>query len=724
MADPMTPREQQQPPLHAAHLTVEPYARQALADGRYREAIKHFRTLAQTEPEVVWAEGLADAYRGRALELTAKGMPREALAIWENREWRCPGALPEPEQISLLLELGEIDTAQSAYARLREAGACEALSRARPHLAAYALVHPDSLRTLDPEDPVRADGETAQAALAAYCAGEDETAAGYLRAIPYRSPYRDWVTVLKALMSDPGQERAVERLLAGMDENSPFAPLADAVRLARLAEPELLPALTTVSEPVRRFATALRGWSAQRYRLWRELFSPEAPEQATDPVTVLADWREDLGEDWSRQQRLRYALHHPAVHAPEDADEFERALLQAWRTEAFHADDPGAILAAWQGVIEALRGAAEPTPGDRAALRIAAIQRHLVSDLHLLDTPLAAEAENALAESVALDPDHLPGHRLLIQRHRECGRPIQARRAMDQALARWPEDLGLLQEALEIALDGEDFEGAAVYAGRLLERDPINRRARAVLHEALLTRARSACTEDDPEAARAALDQADAWAESAPARAQLERLRAVVDASHGNGAEARRLRDRATAEGDTLGSALALAVEAERAGQPAETVLTRSGLTPPKRIERPALLELAQRMHEVAATTDDVPERALAPFAPTLRRAVRIKTLSLDDYAAVCEALRAVGQDELRDRFAREALRHRLEDPLFTVHSLEARYRQDGGGRPTSRELDQLRRAFRQARRDDDKRTAHRAGELIKRLVPHPESGA
>lgn len=729
VSEQLSSRQQQQPPLHTAHMTVEPYARQALAAGRYREAIKHYRTLAQTEPESTWAEGLAAAYRGRALELAAKGMPREALAIWENREWRCPGALPEPEQIRLLLELDEAEAAQAAYIRMCEAGATEPLSRARPHLAACYLAAPERLAELDPEDPVRADGDTALAALAAYCTGQDEVAAQHLRTIPYRSPYRDFVTVLKALMIEPEQQLSAERLLEGVDDSSPFAPLAEAARLARLPDPELLPALTRVDEPLRRFATALRGWSTQRYELWRELFRPEAPQPDADLPAVLADWRSELGEQWSRRQRIRLAFQEVAVHGralvlPEEADEFEQALLQAWCTECFQADDYTAVLAAWQAVIAALRADAEPVPGDQNALRIAAIQRRLASELGLLHTPLAAEAENALAESVTLDPDHLPGHRLLIQRHRDCGRIAQARRSVDQALARWPEDRSLLQEALELALHGEDFEGAADFARRILERDPINRRARTVLHDALLSRARSACAEGNPEAAHTALAQAETWADSAAAQAQLERLRTVVDATHGSGTKAHRWRARTLTDGRTLGHALALATEAELAGQPAATVLVQSGLNPPKRIDRQQLRDLCEWIHEVAAEASGVLDRALGPFAPALRRAVRIRTLDLDDYAAVCEALRAAGQEELRGHFAREALRHRLEDPLFTVHNLEARYANEEAGRPTSRELDQLRRAFRQARRSDDKRTAHRAGVLIKRLIPDPEHGA
>ncbi|MFP4130403.1 MAG: hypothetical protein ACLFSJ_06655, partial [Halorhodospira sp.] len=111
-------------------------------------------------------------------------------------------------------------------------------------------------------------------------------------------------------------------------------------------------------------------------------------------------------------------------------------------------------------------------------------------------------------------------------------------------------------------------------------------------------------------------------------------------------------------------------------------------------------------------------QRALAPLRRPLKRAAGLGGLTLADYASACEALRAVAEHRLREAFAREALRRRLEAPLFILHTLEARHPPGGEGRPTRRELDQLQRAFRGAQAADDKRTAHRLGTLLKRLVP------
>lgn len=711
-----------------ARKAVAPDAHEALAAGRYREAIRSYRTLAQTEPASLWAEGLSRAYRGRALELEAKGMPREALAIWGNRRWRCPGALPDPEEIRLLLALGELDAALAAYRELVAAEAPELVAEAQSRLAAHYLAEPEALTALADEDPVRSHGERAQAALAAYCAGDLAAAAEHLGAIPFRSPYRDFAILLKALLAYPEDPERSERLLAGIDDASAFARAAAAARLALLPEAELVEALAAVDEPSRRFATALRGWSAERYALWARLYRHGDEAAALEArLSVLLEHRAELGDRWSRQQLIRYAYHH----LPEPLDETltarltaaDRALLAAWQTERDHPDDPEAALDAWQHVIATLRAAEEPTPGSSAALPIAVIQRYIATGLQLAHTGRAHEAEAALAESVALDPDYAPGHRLLIEHLRGQGRPQQAREAAEAALARWPQAPELLQAALEAALDEQALEAAAGYAQQLLERDPINRRARTALHDALIARARSCAAAGDPDEARRALAEAARWSDSSPAREQIERIRAVIDGSHERGGSPRAIREAAQRYGDGLAGAFAVALEAERLGASARAILDQGRLLPaggpPARAD---LLALCSALEQAADAPAEQLERALAPFRRPLKRAARLKGLALADYATACEALRAVGEPGLREAFARAALRHRPEEPPFILHALEARHPPGRGRRATSREIDQLQRAFRRAQAMDDKRTAHRLGALIKRLVPASEA--
>jgi hypothetical protein len=68
------------------------------------------------------------------------------------------------------------------------------------HLAAQALAGvPGIAEALPADDPIIAQMESAREALDAYCAGNEPALSQSLKAISFRSPYRDLVQILKAL---------------------------------------------------------------------------------------------------------------------------------------------------------------------------------------------------------------------------------------------------------------------------------------------------------------------------------------------------------------------------------------------------------------------------------------------------------------------------------------------------------------------------------------------
>ena len=705
--------------------TTAAAAEEALAAGRYREAVRLYRLLSRTEPEAVWLQGLAEAYRQRALELESKGMPEEARAIWANREACCPGVPPEPEALRLLLELGDGPAAAEAYARLSDTAPAEGTEALRARLAAAALADSATFEALPSGSPLREQGVLARSALADYCAGRDDEAAEALQQLPYRSPYRDLALTLKALLVSNHDPGAARQRLARVPADSPFAGLADAARWALLPEDQLISDLAQAPLRLQRLVGQLRGWPPARLDIWQRLFADGFAPDA-ERYHLLAGLDPATSGDWVRHYRLREAYRQggaipaPAAHAPEGPSELEHALLAAWRAEGTAAEDPFQVLDAWQRVIELLRRSPLEA-GNTPALRVALLQRHLALELGLLDGPCGAEAEAALAESVTLDPEHVPGHLALIRHYRAQGRLDEAREAAAAAVEHAPRSVALRHEALACALEAGALAEAADLARGTLALDPLDHRARGALYDALLAHGRLSAADGDPETAMRTLDEAQAWCPD-DRRGELDRARAILAHLHQPDRGSREaLVEMATETGDAVSGGLSLALEAERQGADAQALLAELRLTPPRRLERTTLLALADTAAEAAAHAPaGARRRALEPFRRAFRRSLRDSRLGLGDYEHLCEALRTAGEDELRLACAREAQRLSLEAPFAIGHALEARYPPGAERRPTRRELDQLERAYRRARGSGETRTTYRLANLIRRLFPAP----
>ena len=709
---------------------VAPSAAQAqasLAAGRYREAIEQFKVLSRAELPEVWREGLAAAYRGRALELEAKGMGKEALTIWDNRRQACPGLAPDPRHLALLLRLGQSEAALTGYRILLAGGESAALAEVRGHFAAYWLTEelPPGLAT-DPalaEDPLLRDGRNARAALAAWCAGDDEAAAVQLKAIPFRSPYRDFTTLLKALMSREQDPIASEKLLERVAADSPFAPLAAALRLGLLPDEELLPALGRANQPSRDFVMSLRGWPERRRQLWRETQRLSDPPDPGQMVVLLRRYRQCFSEHWWHHmlRALGFALYPRKAPAAlsQELNDFDHALLGTLIDE--REFPPPDVYSFWTEVKDLIaRPGHSPAPGSPDALRIALIQRRLGDRLGLLQSRMRPMIERELAESLELDPDYLPGYLLLLRHYRNQGNLTLARPLMERILQRWPEDAEVLNEALELAIAGDAFKKAAGLAKRILDRDPINRRARHSLFRAHLAHARKQMKRNRHDLAHKELDQADRWAEGAEHQVRVELLRGLSQHLLGKP-------DRAALQlacnrlGGGITGRLTLALEAESLGFSPHHFLQGIGLTPIPKPVREDLLAYCRILRTLLEQEDKVQGLRLArvaqPFHGALRQAARLP-LDATDYETVCETLRLAGLAELRLEFAKAALRRWPKRPLFVLHRYEAQTTLPAPGSRFLHDLRPLEDALTQARAEGDQRTTHRLLELLKDQSP------
>lgn len=719
-------------PIERSPADLEREAREHLAGGRHREAIAGFKQLLKQEPRPAWRCALADAYAARARELATKDMLKEALAIWENRAGLGEDIAFDPEHTALLLRMGRVGSVLDLFTQGKGIPPPQR-DRLRSLLAAAYLAGADLVvERLPADDPVVLHATSARAVLAAYCAAEDKALQGALAAIPFRSPYRDWVQILKALQHLPDEPQAAAGLLARVGDESAFCRLRQAVQLALLPETSFLDTIAGADKPSVRFACTLRGWPQARIALWEELDRLGRDPRPETLLRFMSRHREALGAEWVRRRGLRFLIAgYPASRkrlgalgaGPLSAE--ENLLLAAWDAE--RREDLWGEQEGWERYARHLiREGPKDDPKTEHGLRIALTLRRCdqVADV-LGEADPSADPENLdallaahLEESLTWDPDHRDTYLRLIGYYRRGKRRKDVRRLLEQACTRWPRDLQILEAALDIAIAAGSFKKAAGIAREMLALDSINSGVRERLVKAHLAHARKQVPKGRPDLARKELSEAREWARSAHAHAEIDLTAGLIALLEDVKTGAPALRDLVERLGGGLAGHLTLALAGEGLPLSLPKLFKQAGLGEPATPGRDDLLATLARLRTYLDGDGKITGELVAYLTPVLTDAPWHE-LSKGEVEAACETLRRCGLHQARLHAAHAALERWQGEPLFEFHAFEAKCPRDPND-CSDNDFERLEAALERAREEGDTRTARRIEKVF--IVAGPMS--
>jgi len=694
---------------------LESHAGELLQAGKYKEAIAAYKLLLQRERRPAWFDAMAEAYAGRARGLAGKGMFKEAAVIWRNRADTCGRFLAEPVYIELLFHSGQFEAArqliQEQFTRIKEQGDLPTL---RLLCAVQALAGRESLLSLFPEDDLlRRDFPAALAALKAYCGGDDDEMERQLKAISFRSPYRDFRQILKALSLLESDQSRAEALLARVDADSPFQPLVSAISVSLLPDQAFLRRYQQMGDAERRFTAALKGWGAEQLKLIQELHQLGERPGADRLLPFLLRHKARLGERYVREVAMRILVSYPRGETLYERSlgrlsYFDRLRIDALRLEGETA--PEVVVRHWRNLCDVLAESERGQEPDNRMTMALILRRLARLWLESRFPPAFVLAD--LDHALKCDPDDLPAYLELIRLYREEGNLKDARRLQDEATARYPEDVDLLIEVVETAIAGNAFKKASRFARRILELDPINPRIRDILVQSHLAHARKQILGRKYRLARNELDEAANWVRTAVGRGRIDLVRGILELEEGNRAAARTLFGSGFEQtGGGLAGRFQLLMEAGRMGRPMADTLKQARLPKlARRITREQVLALHQAIGESAGQERAILIEAVQSLQEPLKRAAGL-AFSRVEMESLCESWRQLDLQELRSRYAQAALKRWSGAPVFIFHQIEARH---GLILMLSRgEEEQLLEAYDRAQAEGDMRTAHRIGDLL-----------
>lgn len=698
-----------------ASLSVDELARlgQAkLASGHYKEAIDAYKKLLKQKERSEWREGLAQAYLGRAEQLAAKGMYKEAAVLWENRAHFCGHYRSAERYIHWLMLAGQEEKAARALAQFQEHLAPAALEQIQAALAAAILTGHEALLQLLPEDsPLVKHYGLAHGALTAYGLGDGETLGRRLKAIPFRSPYRDlrWLlTALSALDSDPAKARAA---LSKIASDSPFAGAARIVRVAMREGPELLESWSELGPASRAWIAALKGFDPKRLSL-AESFQKAAHSPKALFDLSIQEAQKSPDSFWQRACRQLLIAYPAGIERYNRTfgalSRFEHYRVKALAAEAAH--DLDQAIGGWYMALDALQK--EPA-SEANRLRIALVQRRfaeLEEKRHGLDAPRVGEY---LEASLREDPDDKPTYVKLVQHYKAAGDNKRYRLCVERAVQQFPQDRDILLAALEAALERGVFKKAANFAKTLLELDPINSRARDLLIKAHLSHARKQIKAHKYDLARKELDLAQAMERKGQSSGIIQLLRGLLELAAGDEAASQALiEESCRLAGDEGTAYVRIVAEAARVNlsprqrkQFSKQLKQVMDLAADTRLSKPAVLALVGLIRHYLAEEAGVLDEALPPLNKYFKKAA-VLDYDREEMILLCETLRQLQKFPWLQEYAKQALARWPDEPLFVYYQVLAKTA-GAASRMSYLDVERLERAVDRAMESQDVQTAH-----------------
>lgn len=684
----------------------------ALAAGQFKEAMEGYKELLKRERRPEWLDALAEAYAGRARQLAAKGMAKEALVLWRNRAELCGKPIAAGDEVALLAAAGQVAEATRRYL---QHPAPEELKGLEPQLATALLAAPDAaLAALPGDAPLLRQRAAALAALAACESGDAAALEAALAAIPFRSPYRELRPLLKGLTLVATAPVEALKAVARVAADSPFGRLAAAVRAAALPAPQWFAALLPLDDEARRLVLDLKGVAPALLPFFLKLAAlGQRPAAAPLQELLLAEhyrFPQEAVAALCRRllphlQGERYWQRHVRAFGAMSAPAALRLLALSCELQG----DFAAAERYWLDLTDRLE---EEGEGEAPRLEAALILRRLVKKTRppAAEASLDIEAVEWLTRSLRLDPGHRDSYLQAIPALLADGGLKEARTHLAAALERFPDDAELLLQAVATAVAGSAFKKAAGYARRVLALDPINPRVHALLGRAHLAHARKQVAARKREAAERELKEAAEWLREPADRAALLTLRALAAPSR-SGEAAALAQEALAAAGGAPGGLLHVALELRRNRLSVSHALADLKIALPKRFTPEEAVAVAGAVMALEEETEL--HGLLAVLEAPLEKALAGR-FEEADALLLCEALRRCRSRWLTQRCAAAARKRYRHNPAFVYFELEARFGDYPRNLP-AREEGELERAKAAALEQGDRRTAARIEQLLER---------
>jgi len=494
-------------------LALSTKAKELLEQHRYKKAIEAYKQLIAQEQRTEWFEALAQAYLGRARELSKQGLYQEAAVFWENRAKSCHCEDHLGEYLRWLLLAKRYAKAASVLFNPKIALQPSEKQQFNEYLAAILLTQdiPEINAVLPADSNWNLHKTLIKQAIDAYSQGNDPQE--YLKQVPFRSPYRDLRLILKAMHE--GTENQLQ-----ISPNSVYYQFVELLQVRHQTESVRCDKIATLSEQQFEFISYSYGWRQEQTKLISNLRKAHnaTPQQL---FRFIIDNKTLLGEIYSQNACLRALPYYP-----DGIKEYQHVFTQVSDVETAHLFALANELKTniydsvvnWYKMVALLSGSENrgvfaklPEKIDHITLQqryeVAIILRHIFELMDKAQGVFEDVRISLLTDSLHFDPTDKLSYIKLIHYFSQDKKQYQ--HWVQAAIKQFPSDIEILLLGIQAAIASRAFKKAEQFAKTILKYDPINVKAKQFLLFSHLSSARKQIKAKKYHLARAELEHAE-----------------------------------------------------------------------------------------------------------------------------------------------------------------------------------------------------------------------
>ncbi len=473
---------------------LEKRLEQALSLEKYQPAIAAGRELLGRDLEDEAADRVRDmlrqAYTGRILALAEKNMLKEAFALIETAILRCGREGMTRLYLMLSIRAGKWQQAVEMWSQHGDELDKAQRARVESLFASLLLAGPEDVReaisnALPDNSQVKAHLDAAEKALDAFSEGQHDEARKALRDIPFRSPYRDFRSLLSGcIMLTEENKAGAEKFFHAISPDSAWGRTASALLRLRDNADQLVEYIAGTGAEEDALLSVFLGLKPSDLKFIRDV--SKAAHNGSALLDVVTRHGKDLPQDM-RSALIRRLLPYAGIRMP-DYREFrklndaEKNRITALNLELVHEVE-GAV-EFWDDYISAL----PRDTYDNKLIKALVFRRKaelMQKDGYAFDRQ---DVLDCLKNSLEFDPEDPDAFLKAIELSRFFSEK-QAYSLINDALKQFPENTRILTEAMKAASKRNAHKKAGRIAGKILEIDPINTGAKEFLLKSHLSHA-------------------------------------------------------------------------------------------------------------------------------------------------------------------------------------------------------------------------------------------